>query len=288
MGKVISTAENTQLFWEPFSPYNLRLYLNLPNKPWFYSVTAEHGIDFKMRMTNLIENKFYKNHYNRLSLLLKYKLSPRKFRLLYRLSQKQQFYKPILKDPIALFSAEWLHDNFCTKNIVIIRHPAGFISSLIKNKWSFDFKNFECQPDLLSNELSKFQNEIRRHSSEEYHILDQGILLWNIIHEYIHRLKLKYPKWYIVKLEDIALHPENQFRQIFNYLELPMTSKVHEMIGKTTSASNRTERDESVNLVYRNSKRIIDIWKKRLSKSEQLKIYKNSKWQLFYSQSDWE
>jgi hypothetical protein len=288
VGKVISTAENTQLFWEPFSPYNLKLYLNLPGKPWFYSVTDECSSEFKIRMTNLIENKFYKNHTNRLNLLLKYKFSPRKIRLLYRLSQKKQFYIPILKDPLALFSSEWLHDNFETKNIVIVRHPAGFISSLIKNNWSFDFTNFDRQPALLSNELSKFQIKIKEQVHGDNDILNQGILLWNMIHEYIDQLKMKHPEWYFIKLEDLALQPLSEFERIFNYLEIPMTIEVLNMIRKTTSTSNKTEREKAVNLVHRNSKEIIDIWKKRLSKSEQLNIHDNCKWSLFYSQNDWD
>ena len=38
--------------------------------------------------------------------------------------------RPLLKDPIAIFSAEWLATTFGTDNIVLIRHPVGFAGSL--------------------------------------------------------------------------------------------------------------------------------------------------------------
>lgn len=171
---------------------------------------------------------------------------------------------------------------------MIIRHPAGFISSLKKNNWRFDFSNFERQTGLLSGALSTFKEDIKIHSTNDFEILDQGILLWNIIHEYIYQLKKKHQDWYFVRLEDLALQPQDEFEKIFNYLKLPMTGEVKSMIDQTTSSTNKTERDKHVNLVYRDSKGIINIWKERLSKDEQLKIFNGCRWSYFYTKNDWE
>src|SRR5205085_10560791 len=43
---------------------------------------------------------------------------------------------PLLKDPIALFSAEWLASRFDMNVIVMIRHPAAFASSLRRLNWA--------------------------------------------------------------------------------------------------------------------------------------------------------
>ncbi len=287
VGKIINTAENTRLFWEPFSPYNLSLYLNLKNKPWFYAVTNKQSEDFKYRMHHLIHNEFYNNHTNWLSFLLKYKFSPRKIRLLYRLSKQPKRYIPILKDPIALFSSEWLSEHLHTKNIVIIRHPAGFISSLIKNNWHFDFQNFYSQPQLMANQLLQFKPEIEHHLHGQHQLIDQGILLWNIIHDYIFHLKQNNPDWYFFTLKDFAIRPFVEFEAIFRYLEMPVTNKVLEMIENTTSSANQAERGENVNMVYRDSKGIVDIWKNRLTESEQQKIHDQCIWQHFYKPDDW-
>lgn len=38
--------------------------------------------------------------------------------------------RPLVKDPFALFSAEWFADNFDAEVIVIVRHPAAVVSSI--------------------------------------------------------------------------------------------------------------------------------------------------------------
>ena len=43
-------------------------------------------------------------------------------------------YNPLIKDPIAIFSADWLADKYDMNVVVLSRHPLGFISSLLKNK----------------------------------------------------------------------------------------------------------------------------------------------------------
>lgn len=238
-------------------------------------------------MQHLIHNEFYKNYANRLRFLLSYNFSPRKIRLLYNLSKQPETYIPILKDPIALFSCEWLSDHFQTKNIVIIRHPAGFISSLIKNNWHFEFQNFYSQPQLMANQLQYFRSEIEHHLHGQHQLIDQGVLLWNIIHDYIFHLKQNHPNWFFIKLEDIALQPFDAFDAIFKYLELPITDRVWQMIENTTSSANHAERGNNVNMVYRDSKGIVDIWKNRLTESEQQKIHDQCKWKNFYLPDDW-
>ena len=50
---------------------------------------------------------------------------------------------------------------------------------------------------------------------------------------------------------------------------MPVTDKVRDMIENTTSSDNQVERGENVNMVYRDSKGIVDIWKNRLTVNEQ-------------------
>jgi len=53
------------------------------------------------------------------------------------------------------------------------------------------------------------------------------------------------------------------------------------MIENTTSLANQAERGDNVNMVFRDSKGIVDIWKNRLTKSEQQKIYDQYIWQNY-------
>ena len=63
----------------------------------------------------------------------------------YRILRK----RPLIKDPIAVFSAEWLAQRFNMDVVVLIRHPAAFAGSLKKVKWSHPFEHFIEQQLLM-------------------------------------------------------------------------------------------------------------------------------------------
>src|SRR5262249_14420834 len=47
--------------------------------------------------------------------------------------------RPLMKDPIALLSAEWLVETFDMDAVVLIRHPAAFAASLKRLGWKHSF-----------------------------------------------------------------------------------------------------------------------------------------------------
>ena len=58
----------------------------------------------------------------------------------------------LLKDPIALFSTPWLVDRFNVHAVVMIRHPAAYVSSVSRLGWRFDF-GYLLGQDLLMRDL---------------------------------------------------------------------------------------------------------------------------------------
>jgi hypothetical protein len=50
--------------------------------------------------------------------------------------------RPLLKDPIAALSADWLAKRFDMDVVILIRHPAAFVTSLMRMHWRFDFNTF--------------------------------------------------------------------------------------------------------------------------------------------------
>src|SRR6185369_11076039 len=98
------------------------------------------------------------------------------------LKHRRQGSRPLLKDPLALFSAEWLADRFNMDVVIMIRHPAAFVSSIKKLNWTHPFSHFLEQPLLMETVLSPFTAEIKEHASKEYSITDQAILLWRLLH----------------------------------------------------------------------------------------------------------
>lgn len=174
--------------------------------------------------------------------------------------------RPLMKDPIAVFSAEWLARTFAMDVIVLVRHPAAFAGSLKQANWPHPFQHFLNQPLLMKNHLSVYADEIEKLSREETDLVDQSILLWNLIHSTIIKYKKSYPTWHFVRHEDISANPVDEFRKIFLQINLNYSRSVQREILQYSSRDD-TGYDKT-HSIRRDSKASIWNWKKRLSNEE--------------------
>jgi len=196
--------------------------------------------------------------------------------------------RPLLKDPIAIFSAEWLASTFDMDVIVLIRHPAAFVSSVKRLNWRASFSHFLEQPLLIKDHLYPFEAEIREHVDKEHDIIDQAILLWKLIYYMVIKYKKRHSDWFFVRHEDLARDPLRGFQTLFNRLNLEFSEHVREVIKEYSNSSNPSEPFKASN-IKRNSKTTIWNWKSRLTMSEIQRI--RSKVEeissVFYSDEDW-
>lgn len=201
---------------------------------------------------------------------------------------------PIVKDPIALFSAEWLSATFDMNVLVMIRHPAAFCASLKIKDWTFDFNEFLGQPLLMRAYLGKFEPEISEAAEKGKNLIEQSILLWNCIHHTISIYQKKHPEWLFMRHEDLSIDPVNQFRSIYEKFGLEFTNQSRSKIIKSSSAHNPTELKKRSNSVrrsdfLRNSKENIYNWKNRLSQGEidLIKEKTSELSALYYAENEW-
>jgi len=198
--------------------------------------------------------------------------------------------RPLLKDPIAFFSAEWLAKRFDMEVIVLIRHPAAFAGSLKKMNWNFNFSNFLNQPLLMRDYLHPFESEIKKFTVTEYDLIDQAILLWNIIHYMICYYKQRHPNWIFLRHEDISYDPLKGFASIFRRLNLEWSNDIENEVAVYCNSNNPTERNsDTEDFFKRNSKLNIWNWKTRLTEPEIFRISTQTQEisKEFYSDEDW-
>lgn len=205
--------------------------------------------------------------------------------------------RPLIKDPIALFSSEWLAANFDMEVVVLIRHPAAFASSLKMANWKFPFSHFIEQPLLMQDYLHPFESEIKAHINKEKDIIDQAALLWKIFHHTIIRFREKHKDWFFVRHEDLSLNSFVGFQSLFNNLNIKFTEKTEQII-KSYSGLNSHRGTLLIPDLYlssrtsdirRNSKANIHSWKYRLTKLEIQRIRNQVEYlsMVFYSDEDW-
>ncbi|GAB4139261.1 MAG: hypothetical protein Fur0046_14320 [Cyanobacteria bacterium J069] len=183
--------------------------------------------------------------------------------------------RPLLKDPIALFSADWLATQFHMDVIVLIRHPAAFAYSLKKAGWFHDFRHFLDQPLLMRDHLHPFAAEIadfvagdeKPGGGHGRSILEHAALLWKLIHYRIATYQDQFPGWQFVRHEDLSLDPLTGFRQMFEGLKLEFTDAVQQKVLDYTNEHNPAI-EPSLFALKRNSKANAYTWKEKLSPDE--------------------
>lgn len=279
IGNIISSAKNVYYIQEPFNISIKRT--NSPCKHWF-----EH-VDGKDKDDQVKFEKYLKSFYSNLSQdyfqkTLKTKSLGEIVTILKDIRQKS-FQRPLIKDPIAVMSAEWIYKTLNCDVVIAIRHPAAFIASIKIKNWEFDFKNFQEQNRLVQTYLKDFEYEIEEFSINKKDIIAQGILLWNTIYWTIHQYHKKYKDdWIFIRHEDLSVAPILEFEKIFNALQLQMEENNRNWIIETTSSLDKKG-------FKRDSRNNIKSWKNRLTKSEIDLIKKETEpvWKLYYTEKDW-
>jgi Sulfotransferase family len=196
----------------------------------------------------------------------------------------------LVKDPIALFSSDWLAERFGMAVVVMIRHPAAFAGSLKKLDWRFDFRNWAGQPLLLRDHLAPFEERIREFAARPPDLIEQAILMWNGIHHAIAGYRNRRPDWVFVKHEDLAEGPVDGFRDIAARLDVPWTERLRRAVARHSGGGNPAEvptwRHQSVR---RDSRATSRTWLHRLTEEERARVRSGTEEvaRRFYSDSDW-
>lgn len=187
-------------------------------------------------------------------------------------------HRPLLKDPIALFSAKWLQRQFDMQVIVMIRNPLAFAGSLKKAQWAFDFRNLAQQPVLESILPGSLWDDVVAAATRKPSLMDQSILLWNVIHTVILNYQQEQTskesadetsgQWLFLKHETLSENPVVGFEQIFQFLDLEVTDDIRDAISEYSNAAQTQRHGE----IRRDSKANISSWKTRLTPAEADKI----------------
>ena len=199
--------------------------------------------------------------------------------------------RPLIKDPIGLFSSEWIADRFDAQVVVMIRHPAAFASSVKRLAWEFGFEHWLDQPELMRAWLTPFEEDMRHHARVGVDLVEQAILMWRAIYTVVDGFKARHPEWLFVRHEDLADDPAAGYKDMYATLGLAWDDRVEKKILATSSERNPSEvpnwRHGSVR---RDSAAARRTWKKRLTHEEidRVRTGTSDVWPLFYSDDDWD
>jgi hypothetical protein len=195
--------------------------------------------------------------------------------------------RPLLKDPLAAVASEWLAKTFDLDVVVMVRHPAAYVSSLKRLGWGFDFGNFLNQPQLMQDWLQPFSAELQNPPQE---LVDRGALLWMCLYHVLDGFIQRNPGWTVKQHEEVSAAPVEQFRDIYQRLNIPFTGNIINRIERETSSANPVDAPGNVtHHLQRDSRALVKSWQKSLTEGEITRIRQKTEplASRFYADDDW-
>ncbi|HEY3764493.1 MAG TPA: sulfotransferase [Gaiellales bacterium] len=153
--------------------------------------------------------------------------------------------RPLIDDPYMVFAAEWLAERLECRVVMLVRHPAGIVSSLkrIGTGWSDNLPDIASQPELVHRYLSSHAAELERAAGQPLDPIGHGALLWLLIHSAIVQQIDRHPEFVVVRYEDLATDPVAGFRDLYERLDLDFDERAERAVTAGSMAGPGARRN---------------------------------------------
>lgn len=172
----------------------------------------------------------------------------------------------LIKDVHTYLALDWIDYHINPKIVIIIRHPCAVADSWHRLCWKPEnaaFNRIIEQPKLMNFHLKEFE-AILLSAKSFWEVMGA---FWGACYSVILRQKENHPDWIIVKHEDICKDPENQFKELFDKLNLKWTKKTEKILTNSTTRDSGQAYE-----TQRITSREADKWKRRLQPEEIEKV----------------
>ena len=197
--------------------------------------------------------------------------------------------RALFKDPLALLSAEWLAERFDMATIVVIRHPAAFVSSIKRFNWRSPLAELLAQPLLMRDYLAPFAAEMAEYAGDRYPVVEQAAVFWKLLYFMVAAYRDRHPDWCFVRHEDLSREPLTGFEALYAFCDLPFTAEIAAQILAFTSPDNPDDIGSQTGVARVNSRANIWSWKQRLLPEEIAAVRDLTRpvADQFYAPEDW-
>ena len=286
VGRMLALAPGVQYVHEPFNPRTAAGLSPARFDRYFTVVTSENEARYRPGLEQTIRFRYGLGV--QLRSLRGVADVARTGRDLFRVQGARLTGKrPLVKDPIALLSAEWLAEAFGMNVVVLIRHPAAFAASLKRLGWKHSFATF-IQDGLVPEVVQPYEAEIREQAERPGEILAQAALLWRLLYNAVDGYRDRHPDWAFLRHEDASLDPVGTFEQLYERLGLELTEAARAEIARSSDPDNPAEL-QTPHSVALASAASLGRWREDLTAQEVETLRERTRdvWPRFYSDEDW-
>jgi hypothetical protein len=287
VGKMLALAPGVGYVHEPFSPKTPNGLSPAGFERYYTVVTTENEGRYRPGLERSLELRYdLGSQLRSVRTWRDVARIPRDYRRLR--SRRRNGRRPLMKDPIALLSAEWLSATFGMDVVVLIRHPAAFAASIKRLGWRHSFATFFDERGRLPDVIAPFEAEIRAQAERPPDALAQAALLWRLLYNAVDGYRERHSDWKFLRHEDASLDPAGTFERLYKQLDLELTPAARAEIEQSSASGNPSELP-TPHAVTLDSAASLGRWRGQLTpeEAETLRERTRDVWPRFYAESDW-
>ena len=166
----------------------------------------------------------------------------------------------VVKSVFSLHNTEWLYKQIMPEVVILLRNPYTLIHS-IHRKWpDARLGNILEQKEFVEDYLEPYTNDIKR-AEKPYEVLATRVGAYYCA---VMEMANRNPSWNIIYHENMCLDPYNEFKKLFDTLDIQWTQDVEDFLNET----NKPKVTDRVSDVRRISKNEVDKWRDLLNQEQ--------------------
>jgi len=287
VGRILAENGGFTYVNEPLSVSHRQGVLGVDVKHWYTYITEENEAFFLPAFQDLLASRYQ---------ILKEIRTLRSAKDVLRMGRDAfdfitgylRGWRVLLKDPFASFSMPWFARRLNCQIVVVIRHPAGFASSLKRLGWTFQIEDILAQPLLVRDVLEQDRPVLEALAPDD--VIGRASLLWKVLYRHVHQTVSQHPDFISVRHDDLSRNPVQEFKALYQKLGYAFTPKVEQAILNTSSSENPTHLAKNkTHSVQLNSRASLDNWKTILTAEEitRIRTLTEGVSHLYYSDNEW-
>ena len=199
--------------------------------------------------------------------------------------------RPLVKEPHAVFSAEWFATRLGSKVVITVRHPAAVVSSWKRLGWDFDFS----APARSAGAHGRPARPVPQRDGGRARPARRADRPHRAAVACRVRVRRRFEErsrgFNVVRHEDLSRDPVGGYRRLYDALDLTLTPAAETAIRAASSSDNPTEtRVENPHETRLDSRANLENWKRRLTTEERARIRRVTEETAsrYYPDEEWE
>lgn len=196
----------------------------------------------------------------------------------------------LIKAPIASFLSEYITQRYGVQTIVLFRHPAAVVSSLLRLGWPYAFllDQFLSCEELVEDWLGPYRGMIQKVAKAEN--AASAAVFYGCINVVLWGFAERNREMTVRQYEDLCANPVEKFKDLFQVLHLPYDETIKQKHIKLCYSPKEGKRDYGPHEVKRNTEDMVTRWRRHLSPQQLTqirRIWDRFSVPLYKSEKEW-